>query len=110
MSKKELATVCGLCCSACNLAGEFCKEPCSVAKGKMNWGQCPVYTCCTEKGFEHCGLCPDFPCWVLDALESLEKGLNLPVNNEIRGRNLKRRTEIGTEKWVEEMEAKFKKS
>ena len=107
ISKKDLATVCGLCCSTCNFAGKLCKEPCSVAKGKMRWGQCQIYTCCAEKGFEHCGLCPDFPnCKPMIDIEMIEKKMGIPIDNKIRMENLKRRMEIGTEKWVEEMEEK----
>jgi len=109
MFKNWVATVCGLCCSVCSLAGKICNEPCSIAKGEMIWGLCPIYACCAEKGFEHCGFCPDFPnCEPMKYIEDLEKTLGIPMNNKIRARNLKRRMEIGTEKWIEEMESRFK--
>jgi hypothetical protein len=38
-------------------------------------------------------------------IEGLEKTLSIPMNNKIRAMNLKRRMEIGAEKWIEEMEA-----
>ena len=108
LSKKDLATVCGLCCVNCFGAGKLCKEPCSVAKGKMVWGQCQIYTCCAEKGLEHCGLCSDVPnCKPMTDIEAIEKKFGIPIGNKIRMENLKRRMEIGTEKWVEEQEAKI---
>ena len=39
-------------------------------------------------------------------IEMIEKKMGIPIDNKIRMENLKRRTELGTEKWVEEIEEK----
>jgi len=111
ISKKEMATVCGLCCSVCNIGtGIICDGPCSVVKGRMKWGLCPIFSCCSKKKLEHCGFCKDFPyCDPMKEIENLEKMLNIPMNNKIRAKNLTRRAEIGTNEWVKEMEEKSKK-
>lgn len=67
--KKELNTMiesrCGILCSECEY-----KEPMNC-KGCINinqpfWGEnCPIKTCCENKGKEHCGMCEDFPCDLL---------------------------------------------
>ena len=73
---------------------------------------CSIYKCCTDKGLEHCGLCPDVPCEMLKRTVKLwEKladtsDLILYVPLEELTEGLRRRTELGTEKWVEEMEEK----
>lgn len=105
MSKNDLATVCGLCCSTCVAPGILCREPCTIVKGKIRWGQCAIYTCCAEKGFEHCGFCPDVPnCKPMMDIEKIEKKFGIPMDDKIRMENLKRRVELGTEKWIEGQE------
>jgi len=33
---------------------------------KPFWGEnCPIKSCCENKGIEHCGICDNFPCSVL---------------------------------------------
>jgi len=76
----------------------------------MRWGQCQIVPCCEEKGYEHCGLCPDFPnCKPMIDIEDIEKRLNIPIDNELRMKNLKRRIELGTGKWIDEMTEEYKK-
>ncbi|MDY6930938.1 MAG: DUF3795 domain-containing protein [Halobacteriota archaeon] len=75
----------------------------------MRWGQCQIYLCCEEKGYEHCGLCPDFPdCKPMIDIEGIEKRLNIPIDNKLRMKNLRRRMQLGTEKWIDEMQEEYK--
>ncbi|MDY6865461.1 MAG: DUF3795 domain-containing protein [Halobacteriota archaeon] len=109
ISKDTNATVCGLCCLACDFQGKLCIKPCSAARGKMRWGQCQIYLCCEDKGYEHCGLCPDFPgCEPMVEIEGIEKRLNIPIDNKLRMKNLKRRMELGTKNWIDEMVEEYK--
>jgi len=56
---------CGILCSECTY-----REP-MHCKGCINidkpfWGEnCPVKSCCENRGIEHCGTCDNFPCSVL---------------------------------------------
>ncbi len=68
MSRKELETVCGLCCGDCAYLKDGC-QGCNAEKGAPFWTQfagvtvCPVYDCCVnERRLEHCGLCDSMPC------------------------------------------------
>jgi hypothetical protein len=109
---QNLAGICGIYCGDCKLLDKPCKG-CLNQKGKMvSGGDCPVYVCCIERGLEHCGLCPDVPCKTLKEYVELWKELAemselvyyVPI--EVLVKNLNRRKEIGTKKWIKEMEAK----
>jgi hypothetical protein len=73
----------------------------------MPAGICPLHDCCrNQKELEHCGLCADFPCKVFLELrdptmsdEEFEKSL------DDRKTAIKRRTLIGTNKWLLEKTA-----
>ena len=107
MTHANYAPVCGLYCGSCEFLGDKCKG-CGYVAGKPLWTDhirtkvCPLYDCCrNQRQLEHCGLCEDIPCETFLALrdpnmsdEDFQKSL------EQRQRELKRRTEIGTEKWL----------
>ena len=36
-------------------------------KAVFAWARdCPLRTCCVEKGYDHCTECPDFPCDIVE--------------------------------------------
>ncbi len=110
MSDINYAPVCGIYCGNCGYLGEQCAG-CGYAEGKPFWttqipsGICPLYDCCrNQKQLEPCGRCEDLPCTIFQELrdpnmsdEKFEKSL------EERQNSLKRRTAIGTEKWLKEV-------
>ena len=110
MSDINYAPVCGIYCGNCGLLGEQC-EGCGYVDGKPFWTTqitsdiCPLHDCCrNQKQLEHCGLCEDFPCKIFlrlrDPNMSDEK---FESSHEARQKALKRRTGIGTEKWLQEV-------
>jgi hypothetical protein len=113
MQDKNYAPVCGIYCGSCNFLGDRCKG-CGYVNGKPFWtekipsGVCPLHDCChNKKHLEHCGLCEEFPCEIF--LQLRDPGMS---DNEFekslkeRKRSLKRRTEVGTEKWLLEAAAR----
>lgn len=53
---------CGLLCSTCPFRESMGCAGC-VNIQKPFWGeQCPLKSCCEEKGHDHCGQCSDFVC------------------------------------------------
>ncbi len=114
MHDKNYAPVCGIYCGNCSFLGEQCKG-CGYVDGKPFWtaqipsGICPIHDCCSnQKKMEHCGLCGDFPCKIFLELrdpnmsdEEFQESLNS------RQEALKRRSEIGTEKWLIEILSKY---
>jgi hypothetical protein len=110
MRDKNYAPACGIYCGNCNFLGQQCKG-CGYVKGKPFWtaqipsGVCPIHDCCSnKKQKEHCGQCGNFPCKIFLELrdpnmsdEEFQKSLTT------RQGALKRRTEIGTEKWLFEL-------
>ncbi len=109
MSDANCAPVCGIYCGSCGFLGQQCKG-CGHEEGKPFWalgvpgGVCPLYDCCrNQKRLEHCGLCGDFPCKTFSDLrdpsmsdEEFQRSLCA------RQQDLKRRADIGTEKWLAE--------
>lgn len=111
MPDKDLAPVCGLYCGTCEYFEKQC-EGCGHVKGKPFWVShigvdvCALYNCCVnQKHLEHCGQCGELPCKTFknqadpslspeEAKESLLK----------RQRELLKRKEIGTEKWIKDEE------
>jgi hypothetical protein len=112
MANGDLTSVCGIYCGGCEYLGEMCKG-CGAEKGEIFWTKsdeipldvCPLWKCCVdEKQLEHCGLCSEFPCKIYLEMkdpEDPEADLHKKQNIE----SLRRRVEIGTEKWLEEMKA-----
>ena len=109
MIDSNLAPVCGIYCGSCGFLGVNCKG-CGVMEGKPFWtsmvpsGVCPLHDCCrNRRGLEHCGLCAKFPCEVF--LEIRDPGMSdeeFERSLEERQSALRRRTVIGTQKWLEE--------
>ncbi len=57
-----------------------------------------VFQCCVgDRGLEHCGLCLDFPCQVFLSHAP-------PLDVAQRYHSLRRRTELGTAAWLDEVE------
>jgi hypothetical protein len=112
MANGDLTSVCGIYCGGCKYLGEVCRG-CSAEKGKVFWTKsdeipldvCPLWKCCVdEKQLEHCGLCSEFSCKTyLDMKDPEDPEADLHKQQNIE--SLRRRVEIGTEKWLEEMEA-----
>jgi hypothetical protein len=107
MSNVNYAPVCGIYCGSCRFLGQQCKG-CGYVEGKPFWavevpgGVCPLYACChNQKHLEHCGLCADFPCKMFTDLRDPNMS-DQEFQQSLRERvqDLKRRAEIGTEKWL----------
>lgn len=111
MPDKNLAPVCGLYCGDCEYFGKQCRG-CGHEEGKPFWTKnvsmdiCPLYDCCiNEKNLEHCGQCGELPCENFLALKDpalSDEEFNKSLQN--RQTALLRRKEIGTHKWLEEVE------
>jgi hypothetical protein len=109
MTDVNLAAPCGLYCGTCECLGVNC-QGCGHQMGKPFWAAqfnmeiCPLYDCsANKKEIEHCGMCNDLPCEIFISLrdpslsdEEFEKSL------AERQENLRRRKQVGTEKWLEE--------
>ncbi|MDQ7781771.1 MAG: DUF3795 domain-containing protein [Desulfomonilaceae bacterium] len=61
---------------------------------------CSIRSCTEEKGLEGCHQCDDFPCSFID-------NFPVPVGKKVILRAVPTRREIGTEKWVEQEEARY---
>lgn len=53
---------CGICCSQCERKEEVGCCGCAQMKKPFWGGDCPVKSCCEQRGLNHCGECPLFPC------------------------------------------------
>lgn len=62
---------------------------------------CPIRDCVKSKSFDGCYQCDDFPCKYIDRFP-------IPVGKKVIMRAIPRWKEIGTEKWVEEEEKRYK--
>lgn len=110
MHDVHFAPVCGIYCGACEYLNTMCAG-CGYVEGKPFWakevpkGVCPLHDCCrNERGLEHCGLCGDFPCKTF--LELRDPSLSdeaFAASLDKRSKALKRRAEVGTEKWLAEV-------
>jgi hypothetical protein len=115
MQDENHAPVCGVYCGDCNFLNEQCKG-CGYENGKPFWtvqipsGICPLHNCCrNQKYFEHCGLCDGFPCEVfLELRDPNMSDEEFKTSLEERQRSLKRRTQIGTDKWLQEMCSRYR--
>lgn len=64
---------CGILCSECGYREQINCGGC-IAIQKPFWGdECPVKSCCENKGKEHCGECAEFPCGLLKQFAYDEK-------------------------------------
>ena len=110
MSDGNYAAACGVYCGSCELLGEQCRG-CGYVDGSPFWVTsvgmtvCPLHDCArNQKKLEHCGLCDELPCGVFLGMrdpswtdEQFQESL------ERRQKALKRRTEVGTERWLAEI-------
>lgn len=55
-------SVCGIDCDTCKFHEESDCKGCRECEGKIFWGECKLFQCCSDKKKEHCGLCDKFPC------------------------------------------------
>jgi len=111
MSDLNYAPVCGFYCGDCHFLAKRCRG-CGYEEGKPFWtddmpgGICPIYDCCCSmKQLEHCGLCDEFPCKIFLELrdqDMSDEEFRESLDN--RQKELRVRTEIGTEKWLAEKE------
>ncbi|MFX1363993.1 MAG: DUF3795 domain-containing protein [Promethearchaeota archaeon] len=62
---------------------------------------CGIRNCVKNKGFEGCYQCDDFPCKYIDRFP-------IPVAKKVILRAIPRWKEIGTKKWVEEEEKRYR--
>ncbi|MBF0477793.1 MAG: DUF3795 domain-containing protein, partial [Deltaproteobacteria bacterium] len=62
--------------------------------------ECDIKTCVKTKGYTGCHQCRDFPCRHIDAFP-------MPVGKKVMLRVIPIWREKGTEKWVEEEEARY---
>ncbi len=110
MIGKKYAPVCGVYCGDCHFLGEQC-EGCGYVEGRPFWtteipsGVCPLHACCREqKELEHCGLCEEFPCkGFLELKDPNMSDEEFQQSLEARQKALRRRTEIGTKRWLLEV-------
>lgn len=110
MTDEKNVPVCGLYCGSCDFFGKQCKG-CGYVAGKPFWtaqiptGICPLHDCCSnKKRLEHCGLCEDFPCNIfLELRDPSMSNEEFQESLAVRQKALKRRTVIGTEKWLLEI-------
>jgi hypothetical protein len=122
MINKDLLAPCGLYCGVCGiliahrdnnskfkelLAGFYGVLPDEIAcKGCLSdqrfkfCEQCPVRSCTEEKHHEGCHQCGDFPC---DFIHNFP----VPVGKKVILRAIPAWRELGTEKWVEQEEARY---
>ena len=94
--RRRFAAVCGKCCLTCApvAAGE-CRG-CGYELGRPPHGECALFQCAlVVHGVEHCGLCDQFPCDLFRATGDVD-------DLERRIVSLRRREEIGTERWLRE--------
>ena len=109
MGDINYASVCGTYCGDCEFLHKRCAG-CGYQEGRPFWTAqmpskvCPLYDCCrNRKGLEHCGLCEDFPCKTF--LEFRDPGMSDGASAEQLSQaqsELRRRKEIGTERWLSE--------
>lgn len=62
---------------------------------------CPIRDCCERKGLEGCHQCGDWPC-------SFIEDFPLPVGKKVMLRAVPAWRELGTERWVESEEARYR--
>jgi len=65
-------SICGIDCDNCKYKEENGCKGCRTNEGKIFWGECDLYKCCTSKNLIHCGMCTDFPCSMLQEWASSE--------------------------------------
>ncbi len=66
----------------------------------MHCKQCAIRACTKEKGYNGCHQCDDFPCGHIDAF-------SMSLGKKIILRAIPYWREVGTEKWIEDEEARY---
>ena len=123
--KKEMVPPCGLYCGVCsirmahrddnlkfkerlatlyNLTPEEIRcEGCNAEEEKVFFycRVCPIKSCAKERGYEGCHQCDDWPC------EHVENFV-MPVGKRVMLRAIPQWRELGTERWVEEEEKRYR--
>lgn len=66
----------------------------------MHCRQCDIRECALKKGYTGCHQCDDFPCRTIEEFP-------MAVGKKVILRAVPRWREVGTEKWVEEEEARY---
>jgi hypothetical protein len=62
---------------------------------------CPIKSCAIKKGIEGCHECDDFPCWFIEEFP-------LPVGKKVIMRSVPEWKALGTERWMEEEEERYR--
>ncbi|MCP4757226.1 MAG: DUF3795 domain-containing protein [Proteobacteria bacterium] len=62
--------------------------------------QCEIRDCATEKGYTGCHQCHDFPCAHID-------NFSMTVGKKVILRAVPHRRKVGTEKWIQDEEARY---
>ncbi|MCP4348705.1 MAG: DUF3795 domain-containing protein [Desulfobacterales bacterium] len=121
--KKELLAPCSMYCGVCGiymasrdnnqklkdkLANAYSVTPEQVAcKGCLSDERfvycqaCDIRTCVMEKGYDGCHQCEEFPCKIIDDFP-------VPAGKKVMLRSVPDRKRLGTEKWVEQEEKRYK--
>ena len=63
---------CGLHCTGCGYKDSHSCGGCIETNGRPFHGECPIATCCQNKGLTHCGECEIIPCEKLYAYSYLD--------------------------------------
>lgn len=66
----------------------------------MHCRQCEIRNCTQEKGYEGCHQCDDFPCRYID-------DFSMVVGRKVILRAIPYWREVGTEKWIQDEEARY---
>jgi hypothetical protein len=61
---------------------------------------CPIKSCTSQRGYEGCHECDEFPCHYIEEFP-------IPVGKKVILRAIPYRREAGTEKWVEDEQARY---
>ena len=66
----------------------------------MHCKQCEIRTCTREKGYTGCHQCDEFPCHHIEHFP-------MSVGKKVILRAIPHRREVGTEKWIQDEEARY---
>jgi hypothetical protein len=61
---------------------------------------CPIKSCTSQRGYEGCHECDEFPCRYIEEFP-------IPVGKKVILRAIPYRREVGTEKWVQDEQARY---
>ena len=75
-------------------------DGCASGNLFMHCRQCEIRNCTKEKGFSGCHECDDFPCAFI-------QDFSMTVGKKVILRCVPYRRKVGTEKWIEDEEARY---